>query len=437
MRLTLRVLEATGLSHLNNEDSICPFCLIQLSNSSQIQRTKAMARTTVPVWDEEFWFNVRRQTDSLKIFVKDSSNPRSHVVLSTVALPLRNYDRDRTIDKWFRLLPVRGVKAGGQLHLILRLDTTAFVRRADFPGMLKPTLEVPKHVDENKDEPQALLSLPPPIAPVDSTPPKNVCRVLTISCDFGDVVDTSNPNEIAPVENPFARVRESPAKMYTADAICTLQMEMEYPVYGPHWALAKIAAFAAHQACDYFTDFAVAGCEGATKTWVLNMKRFFSESNHDINRNRISAPRGSVLEAVFRTFDVGIRAMARKVSLLDARIVINEASTITNSIAADAEHSRDFAKAESALLKGCQSYRERDDGAFLKNLEGTKLNSTGLNAAVAAFAISSLEHSLNCYICNSFGSRIVIDPTVREKKRDIRFTTFGRIPLVELLSNCP
>jgi hypothetical protein len=111
--------------------------------------------------------------------------------------------------------------------------------------------------------------------------------VLTISCDFGDVIDTNNPNNIAPVETPFAPVREPPAKMYTADAMCTLQLETEYPTYGPNWTLVKIAA---HQACDYFTDFAVAGCEGTTKTWVISILRFFGEANHDINRNRVSAP---------------------------------------------------------------------------------------------------------------------------------------------------
>jgi hypothetical protein len=287
-------------------------------------------------------------------------------------------------------------------------------------------------------ETQPSTILPPVVVAVDSvphvpTPDRSSCNssqsdLLLNSGDCGHVVDTVNPNGIEPVENSFSEIQESPAKQYTADAMEMLQLEKGVPTYGPHWALAKVAAFSAHRACDYFTDFGLLGCKNATKAWVVAMKTFFDESNHDINGNRIELAKDRVFgplgKAVFNAYAVTIAAMGSKQTLAESRNAINEAAQIINAIAADQSEAEDYRKAEIALVKGCQSYEERDDGAFLRNLQGAKLNSLGLNAAVSALGLSSLAHAVNCYICNSFGSRIVIDAIVwmpvKEQKRSSR-----------------
>jgi Ca2+-dependent lipid-binding protein len=66
-----------------------------------------MERTNHPIWNEEFSFVVRCKKDSLKIFIKDSSKVRSHVVLSTVAIGLQRFEEGNTVDQWFRLAPVK------------------------------------------------------------------------------------------------------------------------------------------------------------------------------------------------------------------------------------------------------------------------------------------------------------------------------------------
>jgi hypothetical protein len=429
MKLTLRVLEACGLAHLNQHDNIYPYCLIQLTRSSQIQRTKVIDRTTNPVWNAEFAFNVRHQRDSLKIFVKDCSKFRSHSLLATVTLGMKNYKPGATIDQWFALTPVKGVKMGGQIHLTLHLEPAT---QSGLPILIspRPILPARRATTENEPpliQPPAVVAVEPvPHVQTPDQPSGNASRLnlLVISGDFGDIVDTVNPNEIDTVETSFSEIRESPAKMYTADAMEMLQLEKGVPIYGPHWALAKVAAFSAHRACDYFTEFAVLGCDGATRAWVLAMKKFFSEANHDINRNRIQFAKdpaiGSLVNAIFNAYTVTIAAMASKKTLVQARKAINEAAQILNGIAVDPNEAEDYKKAEFALLKGCQSYAEREDGAFLRNLQGAKLDSLGLNAAVSALGLSSLEHSMNCYICNSFGSRIQIEAVdqISEKEEE-------------------
>jgi hypothetical protein len=429
MKLTLRVLEAAGLCHLNHQDNIYPYCLVQLSNSSQIQRTKVMERTTHPVWDQEFSFTVHSKKDSLKIFVKNCSRVHSHVVVSTVAIGLQHFEEGTTVDQWFGLSPVRGVRSGGQIHLMLHIESSPArrikLRKCECASL--PVLE--NRVDEVIISPVPLIDSVLPRPKENDPNQSSDVKLLMKSGDFGDVIDTHNPNDVNVTETSFSQVRESPAKMYSADAMAMLQLELGMPVFGLHWALAKVAAFSAHQACDYFTDFAVAGCEGATQTWVLNMKKFFNESNHDINRNRILGTRdttiGPLMSAVLRAYDVGVAAMARKETLFDARGALNDALGAINAIRKDPAHADDYTKAETALLKGCQSYTEREDGAFFRNLHGAHLESLGLNAAVCALGISSLEHTINCYICNSFGSRIVMENQVNAARKMVLRTSLS------------
>jgi hypothetical protein len=415
MKLDLQVLEASGLSHLNQHDDIYPYCVIQLSRSSQIQRTTVMDRTISPVWNAPFTFNVRHRQDSLKIFVKDCSRLRAHSVLATITLRLKDFEPGHTIDEWFTLTPVKGVKTGGQIHLMLRLEPLSASSRNSAPPTT-PQIDAPL-VAELKPEcapelkPEAgseQLVIVEPV-PVPESRQSQELSLLVISGDFGNLIDTTNPNELDTVETGFSDLRESPAKMYTADTMELLQLEHDTPIYGPHWALAKMTAFAAHRACDYFTEFAVSGCEKSTQSWVLAMKKFFSESNHDINRNRIQfakdAKIGPLMSAMFEAYEATIAGMARKKTLVQARIAINQAGHLINAIADDPAESENYRKAESAFLKGCQSYTEREDGAFWRNLQGARLDSVGVNAAVSALGLSSLEHALNCYICNSFGSR--------------------------------
>jgi hypothetical protein len=443
MKLTLQVVEACGLSHLNQHDNIYPYCLIQLSKSSQIQRTKPMDRTTRPVWNAEFTFDVRRKRDSLKIFVKDCSKGRSHSVLATVTLGLQDFEPGATVDQWFRLTPVKGVKGGGQIHLVLHLDVVTARGSAGVPSGRGKVIS--SRAPANENAPQELL--PPPVVIVEpvprvATPERQSAEfnVLVISGDFGHIIDTADPNELETIETGFSAIRESPAKMYTADAMELLQLEKDTPIYGPHWALAKISAFCAHRGCDYFTDFAVSGCETSTKAWVLAMKTFFNESNHDINRNRIQARNDAVIgpltTAMFAACDVTIAAMARKKTLVQARHAINEAAEMINAIAGDSAQMENYRKSEGALLKGCQSHVEREDGAFCRNLQGAALDSLGVSAATSALGLSSLEHTLNCYICNSFGSRIQLDDVAQhpEHRETAKLRTSHSASSIQIIS---
>jgi hypothetical protein len=147
------------------------------------------------------------------------------------------------------------------------------------------------------------------------------------------------------------------------------------------------------------------------------MREFFNETNHDINRNRINfctdKKIGPLYTAIFNAYDLAIDAMAAKAPLVRAKISIRNAVDLINDIAKDAQHCGHFDKTVEVLNKACKSQADREAGLFYKNLEGTPLDSLGLDAAVTLFGLASLEHAMNCYICNAFGSRIIVEHVKR------------------------
>ena len=417
LKLSLRVVEADGLSHVTSQDETFPYCLIQLSNTSQIQRTAVCEKTTSPIWDQEFSFVVRQRTDSLKIFVKDCSRAKNHDVLSKIAIRLRDYHAGAVIDQWFVLTPVRGVRNGGKIHLKFRLDP---VNRVKLPTLspYKSTGALMTLKTDTADMIPKPIHVPDPV-PESARAPSRARKnpVLVLSADFGDIIDTENPNTIASEYNPFAEISESPAKTYSADAMTTLMLEMSKPVLGPYWALARISSFICRQASDYFANFADVGCEKASRDFTIALRHFFDMSNHDINRNRINFAKdphiGRLISSVFKAYDTTISALARKSTLIQAKNAINEAMKVIAEIANSPMHQNDYMKAVDALTRACESCTERDDGVLYRNLGGACLEDLGVNAAIAAFGLSSLEHAMNCYICNSFGTRIILERIFR------------------------
>lgn len=418
LKLSLRVCEASDLAYMTSQDESYPYCLLQVSNTSQIKTTRVCEKTVCPVWEEQFSFSVKHKTDSLKLFIKDSSTTRTQNVLSTLALKLKNYSCGATIDQWFTLTPSKGVQQGGKIHLVFRLDPTNKIR----VPVLTPRPQTSKTTKNNGNvAPSAFAPLqplcteipvikePPTKAPV---PLAEIPSLLVISADFGNIIDTENPNSVSLRENVFDDIGESPAKMYTADEMSMIMLEKSNPIFGPYWALAKIASFISHQACDFFTNFAVIGCEKAANNFVLAMKKFFDMSNHDINRNRINFCKdkvlGPLMSATFNAYDTAIAAMARKKTLVQARNAMNDALGVISEILEDQYQLDNYNKVVEAMKKGCADYKQRENGVLYRNLDCAVLESLGVCAATVAFGLSSLEHAMNCYICNSFGSRIII-----------------------------
>lgn len=417
VRLHLKVVEAFQLAELDSENHIYPYCLIQVSNSSDIKRTKVAERTTSPTWNQEFYFTVKNpNTDSLKVFIKDFTKMRSHSVMSTLALRLNEFPLGELYDQWFKLSAVKGVHHGGMIHLMITIDPLYSPKRKF--AIQKVEEKIEEKNDENKNEENKEevavkvhepVSPPKEIVPVIKTPPEGrSSSILKRSTDFGSMVDTEDPNKVKISKNEFDFINESPAKMFTIEILDDIILDRDG--FGPHWALARIARTVAIKSCDFFTDFAGIGFEEAINKFTLAMRDFLLPSNHDINRNRINAEKDSVLGPLYKlffiAFDKSIAALRRKLTLVDARKAINDVLVQIDLLRENEKVNNDFLLIKNAMEGATQSYENRNENFIYSATKGIDWKSLGVSAALASLALSSMEHTMNCYICNSFGNRI-------------------------------
>lgn len=411
-RLHVQVVEAYQLANLDMENHTFPYCLIQVSNSSDIKRTKVAERTTQPEWNQEFFFIVKNpKVDSLKVYIKDFTKLRSHSVMSTLALRLNQFNIGELFDQWYKLTPVKGVNRGGLIHLMIKIDLINSNPRLRFQ---EKKVEQ-KKVEEQKEE-EPVIQEPEPIAPpiaivpiIKTSSNRNSASSLQASTDFGTLVETENPIDIKIIQNQFDFMNESPSKQFTIERIEDIILDKNG--FGPVWALANIARNTAKKADDFFTKFGL-GFEKAINEFTLSMRDFLDHSNHDIGRNRLRGTNDPVLGQLYKSFfaamDKSIAALRRKQTLGEARSAINDSLILIDQIREESANNDDFNKIKEATAGAFKSYENRNLDYIYSKTVGINWTSLGVAAALASIALSSMEHTMNCYICNSFGTRICV-----------------------------
>ena len=122
MQLHVRVVEATDVPKMDIFGKADPYCLLQLSSSKEVRKTKVCETTYTPVWNQEFHFPVVNQaTDVLHILMKDQDRGSADDPISKIEIPLMTLVQGYVTDKWYDMQPVKGVKKGGRLRLVLHL----------------------------------------------------------------------------------------------------------------------------------------------------------------------------------------------------------------------------------------------------------------------------------------------------------------------------
>lgn len=121
MQLHLRVVEARGLPKMDIIGKSDPYCLIQISGTRRIERTRVINNNNDPVWNQEFHFPVSNPQQTLCILVKDQDTISADDPISRLDLSLATLYPGQVSDQWFDLIPVKGVKKGGSIHLVLHL----------------------------------------------------------------------------------------------------------------------------------------------------------------------------------------------------------------------------------------------------------------------------------------------------------------------------
>lgn len=122
MLLRVQVCEARDVPKMDFIGRADPYCLLSLSSSRNIVRTRTVKNTYKPVWNETFEFPVTNpQMDALNIMMKDEDFGKKDDSISRISIAVRSLPPNQALDKWYNMTPVPGVKKGGQLRLVLTL----------------------------------------------------------------------------------------------------------------------------------------------------------------------------------------------------------------------------------------------------------------------------------------------------------------------------
>ena len=122
LTLHIRVVEAKDVPKMDVFGKADPFCILQLTSSRQLVKTKVIKSTYTPFWDETFHFPVKDVVDNiLQIVMKDADAGSSDDPISKLNIQISTLEVDKVTDKWYPMIPYPSVKKGGQIRLCIHL----------------------------------------------------------------------------------------------------------------------------------------------------------------------------------------------------------------------------------------------------------------------------------------------------------------------------
>jgi Ca2+-dependent lipid-binding protein len=120
--LNVRITEAKYLPKMDVIGHTDAFCMAQMSNGPSVFRTKVISKCREPKWNEEVTFPVVNQAqDLLHLMIKDADTVSSDDPVSRLTIKTSDLKVGTVVDQWYEMNPVKGVKKGGRVHLMLHL----------------------------------------------------------------------------------------------------------------------------------------------------------------------------------------------------------------------------------------------------------------------------------------------------------------------------
>jgi Ca2+-dependent lipid-binding protein len=142
LQAQITLIEAKDLAKMDTLGKSDPFCKVTLKGTSFQWTSKVKDNTLTPVWNETLTFPLTNPyTDVVHIVVKDK-DVASDDDMASLDLPLAAYGNGQRFDGWLNLSPAKGVKKGGEIHLVITLTPAPQVTYA--PTQTGVIAELPK-----------------------------------------------------------------------------------------------------------------------------------------------------------------------------------------------------------------------------------------------------------------------------------------------------
>ena len=118
--VSVKVIEALDIPLLDSSDEYDPYCLLFIEGETNAKRTKAIEKTSTPIWNEDFTFLMNEVSTNLIVQLKDQDVASDDIVLSSVTINLIQFPLDQQIEQWFALRSMSGDYHGGRVHMIIK-----------------------------------------------------------------------------------------------------------------------------------------------------------------------------------------------------------------------------------------------------------------------------------------------------------------------------
>ena len=137
--LHVKVIEATDIAKMDGLfGKSDPYVVLNLDG--QVHKTAVIKNTQHPRWNVAFQFPVTNMNGMLRLLMRDEDVVKDDD-MARLDLSLNAIKFGQVIDQWYPMTPVKHVKKGGQIHLMLHLCDARdppFVQRAYAPPQGAP-----------------------------------------------------------------------------------------------------------------------------------------------------------------------------------------------------------------------------------------------------------------------------------------------------------
>lgn len=121
MELNIKIVEAKDVPKMDAVGKSDPYVILKLSKSSQEWKTKVQKNTYTPVWNQEFKLPLTSQLDEILTVEMWDKDVAKDDQISTVKLQVNKIPVGKVNDSWYTMHPVKGVKTGGKLRIVVHL----------------------------------------------------------------------------------------------------------------------------------------------------------------------------------------------------------------------------------------------------------------------------------------------------------------------------
>ena len=146
--LHLKIVEAKDIPKMDTVGLTDPYIVLHLGTGPEM-KTSVKKNTLTPVWNETFSIPVTDVNAKLSLLMEDKDVAADDKI-STLDIEIKSLPYGQVVDQWFQLNPVKGVKNGGSIHLVLHFcdaQDKAFVASRPPPP---PPHQEPEHQEPPK-----------------------------------------------------------------------------------------------------------------------------------------------------------------------------------------------------------------------------------------------------------------------------------------------